>query len=102
MRDPKTPDPVPESASDEPENEKPLDAALRAAFGPDTTAFPHPWEGGGVLAALKQVAGVSSQVMLRDEPGAAAPVVNTRATDPILAPGGPGRYQVLGEIARGG
>ena len=53
-----------------------------------------------MLEALRQSTGVTSRVLLRDEPDAPSPVVGPG--EEALAAGGPGRYQVLGEIARGG
>ena len=54
-----------------------------------------------MLEALRQSTGVTSRVLLRDEPDAPSPVVPGPGEE-ALAAGGPGRYQVLGEIARGG
>jgi len=76
-----------------------VDAALRAAFGPDSTIVGMN-RCGGVLDAVRPVAGDSSRVLLRDETDAPAPVVGPG--DAGLAGGVQGRYQVLGEIARGG
>ncbi|QDV34412.1 serine/threonine-protein kinase [Tautonia plasticadhaerens] len=75
-----------------------FDAALRAAFGPPSTAAGGAW--GGVLEAVRDSTGVTSRVLLRDEPDAALPVIGPgeEALDCV----GQGRYQVLGEIARGG
>src|SRR6516162_7259296 len=93
MKDPVDPNRSPEG--DEPD--ACFDAALQAAFGPPSTAAA--WNR-GVLEALRQSTGVSSRVLLRDEPDAPSPVVGPG--EEALAAGGPGRYQVLGEIARGG
>src|SRR5262245_37340207 len=76
-----------------------LDAALFAAFGPASTAVPHGRP--GVLDALFDSIGATSRVLLRDEPDAPAPVVGPLPAGEA-APGGRGRYHVLGEIARGG
>ena len=83
-----------------PEGDEPdacFDAALQAAFGPPSTAAA--WNR-GVLEALRQSTGVTSRVLLRDEPDAPSAVVGP--CKEALVAGGPGRYQVLGEIARGG
>jgi len=93
MNDPVDPDRTP--ADDEPDAH--FDAALQAAFGPPSTAAA--WDR-GVLEALRQSTGVTSRVLLRDEPDAPSPVVGPG--EEALFAGGPGRYQVLGEIARGG
>ena len=53
----------------------PIDAALRAAFGPPSTAATG--DRRGVLEALRHSTGVTSRVLLRDEPDAPAPVVGT-------------------------
>jgi hypothetical protein len=94
MNDPVDPDRM--SAEAEPDGN--LNAALRAAFGPASTVAPH--ERCGVLEAIRQSTGVTSQVLLRDEPDAPSPVVGP-AEDALLSCG-PGRYQLLGEVARGG
>jgi serine/threonine-protein kinase len=83
-------------ADDEPDAR--LEAALRAAFGPPSTD--HARARRGVLEALRESAGVTSGVLLRDEPDAPSPVVGPG--EEALKAGGPVRYQVLGEIARGG
>jgi eukaryotic-like serine/threonine-protein kinase len=76
-----------------------FDAALRAAFGPESTAyFP---ERRGALEVLREATGVSSQIALLDETGK-APLVDATATNGSYVANGRGRYQVLGEIARGG
>jgi putative transposase len=60
-----------------------LDAGLAAAFGPDPT--PGGW---------------SQPPLLRDEPSDAAPLV--QPSSPEMPRGADSRYQLLGEIARGG
>jgi hypothetical protein len=94
MNDSINPDQTP--ADDEPD--APFDAALRAAFGPLSTAATE--DRRDVLERLRQSTGVSSRVLLRDEPDAPAPVVGPGEDGPAV--GAQGRYQVLGEIARGG
>ncbi|MCK6460831.1 MAG: serine/threonine protein kinase, partial [Planctomycetes bacterium] len=67
-----------------------LDGGLRAAFGP----VPEPE--GSVLARLDPGGRLSSRVvLLRDEADAKSPVTGRAA-------GTEGRYQILGEVARGG
>src|SRR6516162_895754 len=75
-----------------------IEAAMRAAFGPASTATV--WNRRGVLEALRQSTGVTSRVLLRDEPDAPSPVVGTG--EESVAAGGRVPYQVLGEVARGG
>ena len=77
-----------------------LEPALKAAFGSPSTAAP--WWHCGALAVLQQSTGVVSRILLRDEPDSPSPVVGLRPGKDVLAADGPGRYQVLGEIARGG
>src|SRR4051812_9766342 len=77
-----------------------VDAALRAAFGPMSTAVHG--DQCGVLDALQRSSGVTSRILLRDEPDAPSPVVNPGPLEEALAAGGPGRYHIHGEIARGG
>jgi Flp pilus assembly protein TadD len=60
-----------------------LDAGLAAAFGPDTT--PGGW---------------SHPPLLRDDPSDSAPLVQPSSAE--MPRGGGDRYQLLGEIARGG
>jgi serine/threonine-protein kinase len=83
-------------ADDEPDAR--FDAVLRAAFGSPSTADAQARR--GVLETLRESTGVTSRVLLHDEPDAPSPVVGP-GEEALLA-GGPVRYQVLGEIARGG
>ena len=55
-----------------------------------------------MLDVLRQSSGVASRVLLRDEPDAPSPVVAPGPLEEALAAGGPGRYHLHGEIARGG
>jgi serine/threonine-protein kinase len=86
------------SARDDHEPDDHMELAMRAAFGPASTATV--WNRRGVLEALRQSTGVTSRVLLRDEPDAPSPVVGTG--EESLAAGGRVPYQVLGEVARGG
>jgi serine/threonine-protein kinase len=94
MNEPLNPDQMP--AKDEPDAR--FDAALRVAFGPPSTTGPA--DRRGVLEVLRQSSGVTSRVLLCDEPDAPSPVVGPG--EETLAAAVPGRYQILGEIARGG
>ena len=94
MNDPADPDRT--SAGNEDDDH--IETALRAAFGPPSTAVAR--DRRGVLEVLRQSSGVTSRVSLRDEPDAPSPVVGPG--EAALLAGGPVRYQVLGEIARGG
>lgn len=60
-----------------------LEAGLAAAFGPDTT--PSGW---------------SQPPLLRDDPSEHSPIVRPSSSE--MPRGTPERYQLLGEIARGG
>jgi serine/threonine-protein kinase len=77
----------------------PLAPALRAGFGPPGDSAG--WGGAGVLATLDDEAARSS-VVLRDEPDETAGVVDPRSPEMPLIPQGSGRFQIAGEIARGG
>ena len=94
MNEPLNPDQMP--AKDEPDAH--FDAALRVAFGPPSTTGPA--DRRGVLEVLRQSSGVTSRVLLCDEPDAPSPVVGPR--EEAYPAVGPVRYQVVGEIARGG
>jgi hypothetical protein len=96
MNDPLDPGPMPGGDESDPA----FDAALRAAFGPSSTALHR--ECCGVLDALRHSSGVTSRILLRDEPDAPSPVVDPRPLEETIAAGGPGRYHLHGEIARGG
>jgi eukaryotic-like serine/threonine-protein kinase len=96
MNDPFNPYRTP--AGDEPDAR--FDAALRVAFGPASTAAPA--DRCGVLEALRRSSGVASRVLLRDESDAPSPVVGPGPGEERFAGGRQGRYDVLGEIARGG
>ena len=95
MNDSVDPDPTP--AGDEPDPA--FDAALRAAFGPSSTAAM------GIAAACWTPSG-SPVASRRGSCSATSPTRRRRwsvpAPEEALAAGGPGRYHVLGEIARGG
>jgi hypothetical protein len=78
----------------------PLAAGLRAAYGPDSTAYLG--GRGGVLAALQASSGVGARVLLRDEPEEPAGLINPRSAEVPAEDRGTSRYQIAGEIARGG
>jgi serine/threonine-protein kinase len=73
-----------------------LEAGLRAAFGGGESAR------GGVMATLAETVGVHSQILLRDGPDDSGPVLQPGTREFLHGVGETGRYQVLGEIARGG
>jgi hypothetical protein len=92
--------------SDHPEHD-PLDAGLRAAFGAEATAAS--WEDESVLTALHWAYGRAQGVLLRDEPdegptGAVQPGSPEALALAVAADSGrgTGRYDVAGELARGG
>ena len=76
----------------------PLEAGLRAAFGPDSTAHAA-GAAESVLAVLERDCGVRSHLRLRDVPSENEIPSIPRQED---AQRGMGRYIVAGEIARGG
>src|SRR5262245_17289865 len=78
-----------------------LDAGLAAAFGPDSG--PPLSAGNSVLRALGAVLPEVPRVQLRDpDSGAHAPVVRPRSSEMPQGHDPAGRYQLHGEIARGG
>src|SRR5262249_23729341 len=91
----------PNQTVDEPD---PLDAGLAAAFGPDS-APPLPADG-SALGAFGASLPTVLPVQLRDLEGRPVPPVSTGAASEIPASressGKFGRYEVSGEIARGG
>jgi eukaryotic-like serine/threonine-protein kinase len=89
------------SSRDERANDSLWEAGLRAGFGPNSTAA-YLGGGGGVLAAIDESSGAGSRILLRDEPDGPDGLVNPRSAEIPAALGGIGRYQVAGEIARGG
>ncbi|RJP42519.1 MAG: tetratricopeptide repeat protein [Phycisphaerales bacterium] len=76
-----------------------LDAALLAAFGPESEA---PAGGAGVLQVLERTVGVRSRVLLRDDGQFETPLVRPQSAQEPAAAGSVGRYQIVGELARGG
>src|SRR4051794_30229467 len=84
MNDSVDPDPSQAAA----ERESSLSAALWVAFGPASTAAA--WARHGVLEAIRDCTGVTSRVLLRDEPDAPSPMVGPGTDAPD--PGGQGRY----------
>jgi tRNA A-37 threonylcarbamoyl transferase component Bud32 len=54
------------------------------------------------MEALRRSSGVSPQVLLRDEPDDVSPIVNVQNSEEPVPDVVRGRYQMLGEIARGG
>jgi eukaryotic-like serine/threonine-protein kinase len=85
-----------QDVTDVPENF--LDAGLAAAFRSVGPVPPQP----SVLAALRSEGQHVSQVLLRDQDSGVSPLVQPLSAErPAFATEG-GRYQLLGEIARGG
>jgi WD40 repeat protein len=83
---------MPERPEDGPKSDT-LDRGLAAAFGPGPASR-------GALATLADSIGAVPHVLLRDTAtGYDAPLVKPASPD---VPDGPGRYQLFGEIARGG
>ena len=85
-----------------PDSADPLDAGLRAAFGGDTqppTGAAHP---GGALSILETRTGARTQVLLREAPDEQGPIVKPLARELLSTSFDGTRYQVMGEIARGG
>ena len=75
-----------------------LDAALRAAFGHPSTAY---FSGGGdVLEEIRQATGVASHAVLLANPAVADHIVEPVRQAPSLPISS--RYQIVGEIGRGG
>jgi eukaryotic-like serine/threonine-protein kinase len=70
-----------------------LDDALKAAFQEPA---------GGVLDAIERISGTRSRVLLRDAPEDGSPVLGLTGLSEEGAFADDGRYQVLGEIGRGG
>src|SRR5258708_38869128 len=83
---------MPERPDDAPRRD-PLDRGLAAAFGPGPASR-------GALETLGDSIGPVPHVLLRDtDPGYDGPLVKPASTE---VPDGPSRYQLFGEIARGG
>jgi hypothetical protein len=78
----------------------PLEAGLRAAFGPDSTSGGAEVE--SVLAKLAIDCGVSSRLLLREGPDDPSETISSGASGAGRVQRGIGRYVVAGEIARGG
>jgi serine/threonine-protein kinase len=77
-----------------------LHAGLRAAYGDDSGAGL--WGGAAVLATIGESSGGGSSIHLPDAPDDATGVLNPRSSAIISVPPGSGRFQIAGEIARGG
>ncbi|MHC5012620.1 MAG: serine/threonine-protein kinase [Planctomycetota bacterium] len=90
MSDPERPH-QPAEEEGEPEG---LDAALRVAYHTDS----HP----SVLARIEHISGARSRVLLRDTPHEDSPVVRVPDRAAADVPTDDARYEILGEIARGG
>ena len=77
-----------------------IDAGLRVAFGSSTDPAVYGM-GRTVLTALHEQFGVETHLFLRDEPEETSPMVDTRSSE-VLSARASERYQILGEIGRGG
>ncbi|MHC4407473.1 MAG: protein kinase domain-containing protein [Planctomycetota bacterium] len=75
-------------------SDDPLDAGLEAGYGKDSRAA-----GESVLAAIERLHGAHSQVVLREADDGSTPVSLRRDDAPAVDDS---RYQILGEVARGG
>ena len=73
-----------------------LDDLLRAAFEDE------PGEGESVLQSIERMSGTRARILLKDVPDRETPVLRAPSRDEAEAARGDRRYQVLGEIARGG
>jgi serine/threonine-protein kinase len=82
------------------QRDDPFDAGLRAAFGPDSTGFGRGGE--SVLAVIERDLGPSYRLRLRDGPDERTDASLLAASVPACGLSGTGRYQIAGEIARGG
>ena len=76
----------------------PLDAGLKAAFGPRSTGG---WGGESVLAVLERDCGISSHLLLGDGPDDASELILPEEPGPDGSRRGIGRYLIAGEW-RGG
>ena len=74
----------------------PLDELLKAAFAEG------PRRGESVLRTIERLSGTKSRILLRDVPDDDTPVLRLHAADSEDAAKDDSRYQILGEIARGG
>jgi serine/threonine-protein kinase len=88
------------SRSVDDQGDDPLDAGLRAAFGPDSTGFGQGGE--SVLALIERDLGPSLRLRLRDGPDERSDASRLETLVPACGWSGTGRYQIAGEIARGG
>jgi hypothetical protein len=77
-----------------------LDAGLRAAFGPDSTGFGRGGE--SVLAVIERDLGPNVRLRLRDGPDERTDAGPLATPVPARGRSGTGRYEIAGEIARGG
>jgi serine/threonine-protein kinase len=84
----------------EDQGDDPLDAGLRAAFGPASTGFGRGGE--SVLAVIERDLGPSFRLRLRDGPVERPDASPPETPVPSYEWSGTDRYQIAGEIARGG
>src|SRR5689334_14110046 len=82
------------------QGDDPLDAGLRAAFEPDSTGLGRGGE--SVLAVIERDLGPSFRLRLRDGPDERTDASPLETPVPACEWSGTGRYEIAGEIARGG
>ena len=73
---------------------KHLDEGLKMAFGGESS--------GSVLDAIESISGIRSRVLLRDAPEDASPILRVAPRGGEQGATDDSRYQIVGEIARGG
>ncbi len=83
-----------------PDETLPLDAGMAAAFGSSHAG--DMTRGVSVVSLLEKTHGIHSRVLLRDTMSDDSPVVHARRDESANANSQSNRYQMLGEIARGG
>ena len=80
------------------EDHEHVDDGLKLAFGGPAGGA----GAGSVLDAIESQAGIRSRVHLRDAPGDASPILRVSAPGAEEGAADDSRYQIVGEIARGG
>lgn len=78
-----------------------LDAGLRAAFGPGPDDASSGWND-SIVATIDNAMGIHSRISLRDDSDGNGPVFRPQSEELEEGEGRIGRYQLAGEIARGG
>ena len=80
---------------------EPLDAGLHAAFGPSVDSGSSEWND-SVVTTIDQTLGIHSRISLRDDSDGHGPLCRPQSEEIDESEGRIGRYQLAGEIARGG